>query len=81
MAYTTIQIKEETREKLGKLKAYDRETYDEVLNTLIELIPSGDDEGEYTEEFRASLLRGLGDITHGRTHSSADIRKKLGISS
>ncbi len=79
MAYTTIQIREETREKLAKLKTYERETYDELLNLLMELVPFGDDEGEYTEEFKISLLRGLKDIKHGRTYSDEDVRKSLGI--
>lgn len=79
MSHTTIQITEETRERLAKLKTYVRGTYDEVLNTLLDLVPSGDEEGEYTEEFKASLLRSLADIKHGRVHSIADVRKKLGI--
>ena len=81
MPYTTIQITEETREKLAKLKTCVRGTYDEVLNALLELVPSGDEEGEYTEEFKASLIRSLADIKHGRVHSITDVRKKLGIES
>jgi hypothetical protein len=46
---------------------------------LIDLIPTGDDEGEYTDEFKASLLRSLADIKHGRTHSVDDVKKQLGI--
>jgi hypothetical protein len=42
-------------------------------------VPSKDDEGEYTDEFRASLFRGLLDIRHGQVHSSEDVRKRLGI--
>ena len=45
MAYTTIQIDVATREKLAAMRSYERETYDELLNTLMELVPSGDDEG------------------------------------
>lgn len=79
MSYTTIQISVETRERLAKLKTYERETYDEILNALIGLLPSGDDEGEYTEEFKASMMRALVDIKHGRVHSIQDVRKKLGL--
>lgn len=39
-----------------------------------------DDEGEYTDKFRASLLRGLTDIILGKVHSDKEVRKKLGIS-
>jgi predicted CopG family antitoxin len=36
MEYTTIQIRKETREKLKKLRITKRESYDEVINRLIE---------------------------------------------
>ncbi|MFH0884800.1 MAG: hypothetical protein V1861_03755 [Candidatus Micrarchaeota archaeon] len=81
MSYTTIQITEETREKLARLKIYVRGTYDEVLNALLDLVPSGDDEGEYSEEFKASLLRALSDIKRGRVYSSEEVRRKLGLKS
>ncbi len=79
MTYTSIQISSETREMLSKLKTSKRETYDELLKALIDLIPSKDDEGEYTDEFRSSLLRSLSDIKHGRTHSMEEVKKQLGI--
>ncbi|HLC68770.1 MAG TPA: hypothetical protein VJH24_02930 [Candidatus Bilamarchaeaceae archaeon] len=79
MTYTTIQIQEKTRERLAKIKASERETYDQLLNALLDLVPSGDDEGAYTEEFRASLLRALGDVKHGRTHSTEQVKKQLGL--
>ena len=81
MSYTTIQVTEETREKLARLKTYVRGTYDEVLNALLDLVPSSDDEGEYTEEFKASLLRALSDVKHGRIYSADEVRRKLGLKS
>lgn len=79
MEYTMIQISKTTREKLNKLRPYKRATYDDIIGTLMELIPEGDEEGKYTEEFRVSLLRGLLDIKNGRTYSTKQIRKQLGI--
>ena len=79
MSYTTIQITEETREKLAKLKASERETYDELIQVLLDIVPSADDEGKYTEEFKASLIRALGDIKRGRVHSMQEVRKTLGV--
>ncbi len=79
MAYTTIQISAETRRKLSQLKASERETYDELLNSLISLVPEGDDEGKYTPEFRASLLRSLQDIRAGRVHTLESVKKELGL--
>ena len=77
--YTTIQLEKNTRERLNKLRIYKKATYDEIINALMDLIPEGDDEGKYTSEFRASLLRGLLDIRHGRSYSSAEVRTKLGL--
>jgi len=34
--YTTIQIRKETREKLKALRITKRESYDEIINRLIE---------------------------------------------
>ena len=79
MDYTTIQISKATREKLSRLKPYRRATYDETIEALISLIPEGDEEGNYTEEFRTSLLRGLLDIRAGRTYSSSEVRERLGL--
>jgi hypothetical protein len=79
MQLTTIQVRTTTREGLNKLKIYKRITYDEIISALMALIPKGDDEGEYTEEFRTALFRGLLDIRSGRTHSAAEVRKRLGL--
>ncbi len=79
MSYTTIQISVETREKLNRLRPYKRATYDEVLTALMALIPEGDDEGSYTDDFRASLLRGLLDIKDGRTFTSEEVARKLAL--
>ena len=79
MAYTTIQVTEETREKLAKLKTSPRESYDELICTLLEIIPSRDDEGVYSEDFKASLLRALADIKGGHFHSLSSVRKQLGV--
>lgn len=77
--YTTIQLTKKTRERLSKLKIYKRATYDEIIGALIDLIPEGDEEGIYTAEFRASLLRGLLDIKHGRVYTSAEMKKIVGV--
>jgi len=76
--YTTIQINKITREKLNRLKPYRKATYDEIIEALIDLVPDGDEEGKYTSEFKASLLRGLLDIKHGRIHSHEEIKRIIG---
>jgi len=79
MDYTTIQISKTTREKLNDLRAYKRMTYDELLNALISLIPEGDEEGVYNDDFRASLLRSLIDVKEKKTQPIEEVKKQLGI--
>ena len=77
--YTSIQIYPETRQLLAKLKANKNETYDEVIRKLIELIPKGDEEGEYTEEFRIGLLNARLNLKHGKKMGLSKAKEKLGV--
>jgi hypothetical protein len=79
MATTSIQIDSRTRQKLARLKSGPRETYDELLNKLLSLIPDGDDEGKYTDEFRLGLLEARLDVKAGRTISHDEMRRRLGL--
>lgn len=76
---TTIQIKDKTKQRLDRLKRYPRETYDDLVSSLLSLVPEGDDEGKYSEAFRLSLLRGTLDIKEGKTYSSEEVRNMLGL--
>lgn len=79
MDYTTIQILPNTRMRLAQLKSGERETYDNVLNKLLQLVPEGDEEGKYTEDFRIGLLNAKLDLKHGRVISHEDLKRKLGL--
>ena len=79
MHYTTIQIQEKTRSKLSALKVNPRETYDQLLNELLNFVPTGDDEGKYTDEFRASLVKAHADIRAGRVIPFEKIKKQMGL--
>lgn len=76
---TTIQVSEETRNRLQQLKSSPRETYDELLAKLLALIPEGDEEGPYTEAFRVGLLNARLDIKAGRLTSHREVKKRLGL--
>ena len=79
MATTTIQINSSTREKLAKLKASTNETYDDLINKLMALVPEGDEEGLYTQAFRLGLLRARLDIRDGRVASHEELKRRLGL--
>jgi hypothetical protein len=76
---TTIQLRAETRERLARLKARPRETYDEVLDRLLALVPEGDDEGVYTQAFRVGLLDAMLDVREGRLVDHAQVKRRLGL--
>ena len=79
MDYTPVQISRSTREKLNGLRTNKRMTYDELLNALTSLIPEGDEEGVYSEDFRASLLGSLLDVKEKKIHTTDEVKKQLGI--
>ncbi len=76
---TTIQLRTETRERLARLRASPRETYDEVLSRLLSLVPEGDDEGLYLQSFRVGLLDAMLDIREGRLVDHAHVKRRLGL--
>ncbi len=76
---TTIQLSPSTRQKLAALKATPRETYDELLNKLIALVPEEDDEGLYTDAFRIGLLSARLDLRARRVTNHDLVKKRLGL--
>jgi hypothetical protein len=79
MSITTIQISSSTREKLAKLKASSRQTYDELIGKLMALVPDGDEEGRYASAFRLGLLQARLDIKEGRLVSHEEVKRRLGL--
>jgi len=77
--YTSIQIMPKTKDRLANLKESKRETYDNILNKLIELVPEGDEEGKYTSEFRIGLMNARLDLKKGRVISHEKLKKSLGL--
>lgn len=76
---TTIQLTKDTRERLARLKASPRETYEEVLHRLLSLVPEGDDEGLYTQAFRVGLLDAMLDVREGRLVDHNQVKRRLGL--
>ena len=77
--YTSIQIMPKTRERLSYLKQNERETYDDVLNKLLQLVPAGDDEGQYTNEFRIGLLNARLEQNRKRGTGHKEVKLQLGL--
>ncbi len=79
MSVTTIQLRPQTRDRLASLKLRGRETYDEVLNKLLALIPDGDEEGVFTQAFRVGLLEARLDIRQGRLLDHEEVKRRLSV--
>jgi len=75
MEKTTIQINFETLERLKSLKNSERQSYDEVLNILI----NNCEEESLSEEEINEIQKGLEDIKRGRIKPIEQVAKELGI--
>ena len=64
MEKTTLQVSSNTLERLKFLKNFERQSYDEVLNLLID---NYEEDEVLTDEEMKSIQRGLEDIRAGRT--------------
>ncbi len=79
MPITTIRVTSETRKKLVKLKSSSRQTYDDLINRLLALVPEGDEEGRYTKAFRLGLLRARLDVKEGSVILHEELKRRLGL--
>jgi len=75
MGATTIQIKDETLERLKYFKEYSKESYDEVINKLVDEI----EEGELTDEALKDILEAKKEIREGKGQTIEEVAKELGI--
>ncbi|MBU2617014.1 MAG: hypothetical protein KKB79_03490 [Nanoarchaeota archaeon] len=75
MEKTTIQVDQNTLERLKALKSMKRQSYDEVLNNLI------DNQGEevLSGEEISEIQEGLENIRKGEVYSIESVAKELGI--
>ena len=73
---TTIQIQMGTRDKLKKLKAHPRESFDSVVERLVE---SKIDDKPLSETTLKNIEKSLEDIKAGRVISHEDLKKKLNL--
>ncbi|MBR9681167.1 MAG: hypothetical protein GOU98_05110 [Candidatus Altiarchaeota archaeon] len=75
-AITTIQIHIDTRETLKKLKVHSRESFNSVVERLVE---SSLDKEPLSSKTLDNIEKSLQDIKMGRVVSHKDLKKQLGI--
>jgi predicted DNA-binding protein len=75
MAPTTIQVKGETVERLKYFKDFNKESYDEIINKLIDEM----EEGEMTEEALKDIIEAKKEIREEKGQRIEDVANELGI--
>lgn len=73
MTISTIQIKEETKNALQSMKLHPRETYEEVIERMIE------DLSELSEETRSEIEEARKEIESGKFVTHEQLKKDLGL--
>ena len=75
MEKTTIQINFETLERLKSLKNFERQSYDELLNSLI----NNCEEESLSEEEIEDIKIALDNVKRGKVKPIEQVAKELGI--
>ena len=75
MDKTTIQIGTDTLERLKMIRTHQRQSYDELLNTLIDESEEETLSEKEIEEIKISLE----EIKQGKTYSIEQVAKELGV--
>jgi predicted transcriptional regulator len=70
---STIQVKEETKKRLQSMKLYPRETYEEVIERLIE------DLSELNDETKAEIEEARKEMAAGKFVTHEQVKKDLGL--
>jgi predicted transcriptional regulator len=75
MEKTTIQINQSTLERLKSIKRFERQSYDDLLNSVL----NEAEEEVISKEEIEEIQRGLEDIKKGKIYSIESVAKELGI--
>ncbi|MHB1813096.1 MAG: DUF7557 family protein [Thermoplasmataceae archaeon] len=73
MTISTIQIKDETKKRLQSMKLHPRETYEDVIERLIE------DLSELDKETKVEIEEARNEIASGKFVTHEQLKKDLGL--
>ncbi len=74
---TSIQLENKTKSKLDKMKVLPKESYDDVVNRLINV--AEDDEGVLSERTIKDLEKALAQVKKGKLLSHSQVKRKHGL--
>ena len=74
---TAIQISEETKNKLDYLKDYPKESYEKVIEKLVNIV--AEDDLELSEETKMEIEQARKEFRAGKSVSFEEVKKKIGF--
>ena len=75
MEKTTIQISSETLERMKNLKSHERQSYDELLNSILDNVDEEVLSSSEIEEIKVALEN----VKKGKVYSIEQVAKELGV--
>lgn len=75
---TTIQIREETKERLDNLKDYERETYEEIIQKLLNIV--AEEKMGLSEQTKKDIEEARKEITQGKFFTLEQLKRALKLS-
>ncbi len=77
---STIVLSKKLKSELAGFKQYDRETFADVIGRVLHIAREVDESKlELSEETKKGIARGKEDFKKGRTYTTEELRKKLGL--
>jgi len=75
---TTIQIQEETKERLDNLKDYERETYEEIIQKLLNIV--AEEKMGLSEQTKKDIEEARKEIAQGKFFTLEQLKRALKLS-
>ena len=72
---TTIQVTQKTVERLKYFKNHTKESYDEIINKILNIV----EEGELTDDAIRDIQSSLEEMKAGKGETIEDVAKEFGV--
>lgn len=76
MSNTTIQVDTKIKKRLDRVKSYSKETYNEVIEKLLDV---SEIDSELSDQTISNIEKSLNEIKQGKTYTLSEVKAKLGI--
>ena len=77
MSMTTIQISTQTKKVLEGLKDFPRETYEDVISKLVDIITENN--MELSAQTKKDIERSRRQMNEGKFYTEEEVKRKLGL--